>query len=85
MRAGFSANAELILQKKDDVLVIPERLVQFKEGKNFVDIGPLNKENKGTEKEIQLGLSDGLNVEIISGLSEKDDVVEYPPKESRRM
>ncbi len=85
LRAGFSANAELIIQKKDDVLVIPERLVIFKEGKNFVDVGPLNKEQKGEEKEIQLGLSDGLNVEIVSGLSEKDEVVEYPPKEFRRM
>lgn len=79
LRAGYSANADLIIQKKEDILVIPERVVEFKEDTAFVEV----KEPNGTiaKKTIKTGLSDGLNIEVVEGLKEGDLLVERPPKE----
>src|SRR5712692_9473932 len=83
LRAGYSANADLIIREKKDVLTIPERLIQFYgDGKRaYVEIPGKKRGDKPTRVEVQTGLSDGLNVEILSGLSEKDKVVQRPPKE----
>ncbi len=83
LRAGYSANADLIIREKKDVLTIPERLIQFDgDGKRaFVEIPGKNPKDKPTRVEVQTGLSDGLNIEIVSGLNEKDKVVQRPPKE----
>ncbi len=79
IRAGYSANANLVIQKAENVLFIPERLVEFNKDKTFVEIqtapGVIEK------KEVKLGLSDGLNVEVKEGLAQGADVVERPPKE----
>jgi HlyD family secretion protein len=79
LRAGYSANADIIIQKKEDILVIPERVVEFKEDTAFVEV----KEPDGeiTKKTIKTGLSDGLNIEVVEGLEEGDLLVERPPKE----
>jgi multidrug efflux pump subunit AcrA (membrane-fusion protein) len=76
---GYSANADIVVKQKKDVLLLPERLVKFEGGKATVEIpGDLGKEP--TKKEIKYGLSDGMNVEVTEGLKEKDAVVERPPK-----
>ncbi len=74
IRAGYSANASLVLEKKDDVLVIPEALLQFdkKTDKPYVEIEKGNQEFE--RKDIEIGISDGVNVEIVSGLTESDKV-----------
>jgi HlyD family secretion protein len=79
IRAGYSANASLVIRKAENVLYIPERLVEFRDDKTYVEIttGPSLFE----KKEVKLGLSDGLNVEIVDGLKEGAEVVERPPKE----
>jgi HlyD family secretion protein len=79
LRAGYSANADLIIKEKDDILLIPERLVEFVEDTAFVQ----SKEPTGKieRKKIKTGLSDGLNVEVTEGLKEGDMLVERPPKE----
>lgn len=79
IRAGYSANADLVINKTENTLVIPERLVEFKEDKAFVEI----KDEKGdiVKKEVKTGLSDGINVEIQDGLEEGEEVVERPPKD----
>jgi HlyD family secretion protein len=83
LRAGYSANADVIIREKKDVLVLPERLVTFEDGgkKTFVEVP--NSEPKGEPKKVDVktGISDGLNVEIVSGLSKGAKVVERPPKE----
>ncbi len=79
LRAGYSANADLIIQKKDLILVIPERVVEFKEDTAFVEVKAPNGEI--TKKTIKTGLSDGLNIEVMEGLKEGDLLVERPPKE----
>ncbi len=79
LRAGYSANADIVVKEKKDVLLIPERLVKFEGGKATVEVpGEMGKEP--VRKEIKYGLSDGMNVEVTSGLRDKDAVVERPPK-----
>ena len=79
LRAGYSANADLIINQKEDILVIPERLVEFVEDSAFVQL----KDPAGNieKKAIETGLSDGLNIEVIEGLKEGDMLAEKPPKE----
>jgi HlyD family secretion protein len=79
LRAGYSANADIVVREKQDVLLLPERLVTFGEGKATVELPPAG-EGEPTKKEIKVGLSDGMNVEIVDGLAQKQGVVERPPK-----
>jgi len=78
LRAGYSANASIIIQKKDSVLTIPERVVTFRNDSAFVKIalGP----GKEEERQIKTGLSDAIKVEIVNGLKEGDEVFEKPVK-----
>jgi len=78
LRAGYSANANVIIQRKDSVLMIPERVVTFRNDSAFVKVA-LGQE-KEEERLIKTGLSDAVNVEVISGLKEGDDVKEKPVK-----
>ena len=79
LRAGFSANADIIIAQKDSVLSIPERVVTFENDSAFVMIpaGPENSE----KVMIKTGLSDAINVEVISGLNEGQEVLEKETKE----
>ena len=74
IRAGLSANASIILARADSVISIKEALVQFDEEtkKPFVEIK--TGERDFERREITLGISDGLNVEVKDGLSEEDEV-----------
>jgi HlyD family secretion protein len=79
LRAGYSANADVAVREKQDVLLVPERLVAFADGKATVELPGLG-EAPPAKKEIKVGLSDGMNIEVVEGLKEKDLVVERPPK-----
>src|SRR5438093_1775779 len=79
LRAGYSANADIVVREKKDVLLLPERLVTFTDGKASVEV-PGAGETETVKKEIKVGLSDGINVEVLEGLKQKDNVVERPPK-----
>lgn len=79
LRAGYSATAEIVITRKDSVLMLPERLVQFREDSAFVEL--LTELGEPAETLIVTGLSDGLNIEIASGLVESTQVVQRPPKE----
>lgn len=70
IKAGFSSNAELELDSRKNVMTIPESAVTYRGDKTFVYISKDggNSENSFTEQEVTLGLSDGLKVEVISGL-----------------
>ncbi|MGJ8664906.1 MAG: efflux RND transporter periplasmic adaptor subunit [Patiriisocius sp.] len=74
IRAGLSANASIILEKAEDVLAIKEALVQYdpKTKKPFVEV--LVGDQEFERKDIELGVSDGLNVEIKSGISKDDKI-----------
>ncbi|HEX7401037.1 MAG TPA: efflux RND transporter periplasmic adaptor subunit [candidate division Zixibacteria bacterium] len=79
LRAGYSANADLIINQKEDILVIPERLVEFLEDTAYVQLKDLAGSIE--KKAIRTGLSDGLNIEVTEGLKEGDLLAEKPPKE----
>jgi HlyD family secretion protein len=74
IRAGYSANASLILEKKDSVLVIPEALLQFDNETDEPYVEVATGDQKFERKEVEIGISDGVNVEIVSGISEQDEV-----------
>lgn len=80
IRAGYSANASIVLEKKDDILVIPEALLQFDKSTNkpYVELAVGSaEEQKFERKDVEIGISDGVNVEIISGLTEEDNVKQW--------
>ena len=80
IRAGYSANASIVLERKDDILVISEALLQFDKdtSKPFVEVATGSiEEQKFERKDIEIGISDGVNVEIVSGLTEEDSVKEW--------
>ncbi len=83
LRAGYSANADVVIREKKDIPVIPERLVTFSEGgkKTTVEVPNSSPKEEPRTVDVKLGLSDGLNVEIASGLKVGDKVIEPPPKE----
>ena len=79
LRAGYSANAEVIIARRDSVLLIPERLITQRNDSSFVTV----KKADGTseERRVKTGLSDAINVEVLEGLTEGELVMEKPPKE----
>jgi HlyD family secretion protein len=74
IRAGLSANASIILAKAENVLTIKEALVQFdpKTQKPFVEV--MVGDQKFERRDIELGVSDGIDVEVKSGVSKDDDI-----------
>ncbi len=82
VRAGYSANASLVLERKDSVLSISESLLQFdrKTGKSYIEleIG----DQKFERRDIKTGISDGINVEIISGIDINDKIKVWNKTES---
>ena len=74
IRAGLSANASIILGRADSVLAVKEALIQFdKETKKpFVEIE--KGDQKFERKDIELGISDGIYVEVKAGLNTEDKI-----------
>jgi HlyD family secretion protein len=83
LRAGYSSTADLVIREKTDVLIVPERLVLFENdgADTFVELPPETEGGEPVKVAVELGLSDGLHVEILSGLEEGDQLVERPPRE----
>jgi HlyD family secretion protein len=74
IRAGYSANADIVLDRKDSVMVIPESLIQFeKEGDSaYVEIE--TQPQVFEKRYIKTGLSDGVNIEVKEGVGIKDKI-----------
>jgi HlyD family secretion protein len=68
LRVGYSATADIIIDERNDVLVIPEGAVKFEEEKTYVHLA------NGEKREIEIGLSNGLNIEVVSGLKEGEEI-----------
>ena len=72
LRAGYSANADIILSKKDKVMAVPESVLQFEDEKVFVE---LETSPQVFEKRfIKTGLSDGINIEVLDGIKKTDKI-----------
>ena len=74
VRAGYSANAIMSIVQKENILCINESLLQFNRitDKPFVEL--LKDDGKFVKKDIEVGISDGINVEILKGLKESDKI-----------
>jgi HlyD family secretion protein len=72
VRANYSANADIVLDRRDQKLAINEALLQFDDGKPYVEVetGP----QKFERRQVVTGLSDGIQVEVVSGLKAGDKV-----------
>lgn len=72
LRAGYSANADIVLERRDNVLAINEANLIVDGNKTFVEIetGP----QKFSRREVVVGLSDGINIEIVSGLNQNESI-----------
>ncbi len=79
VRAGYSANADIVLDRRDDILILDERALLFTDDGVFVleqsdsELG----EVQFNRKAVTTGLSDGIQIEIVEGLAE-DVVVRVP-------
>jgi len=72
IRAGYSANADIVLSRKDSVLAVKESLLLFEEDSVFVEI---ETEPQLYEKRlVEVGLSDGINIEVLSGITKEDKI-----------
>jgi HlyD family secretion protein len=73
IRSGYSANADIVLGRANHVLAIPEKLLHFKnDTTTFVELETAPQTFK--KQYIKTGLSDGINIQVLSGLTEKDKV-----------
>lgn len=72
IRANYSANADIVLDEKKAVLAIREALVQYENEKPFVEVE--TSPQTFTKRDVQLGLSDGIKVEVLSGVTMADKI-----------
>lgn len=72
VRAGYSANADIVLDRRDSVLAISEALLQFESDSAFVEVE--TGEQEFEKRYVETGLSDGINIEILAGISKEDKI-----------
>lgn len=81
LRANYSANADIVLDRRDKALAVKESWLQFDGDSPYVEVetGP----NQYSRRDIKTGLSDGINIEVVSGLTADDKVKDpnsgHPP------
>jgi HlyD family secretion protein len=75
IRAGYSANADIVLDERKQVLALREAVVQFEGEKPYVEVE--TAPHTFSRKDVKLGVSDGIHVEVLSGVT-KDDKVKVP-------
>ncbi len=75
IRSGYSANAEIVLARAENVLSIPESAIEFSGDSTFVYVIKGEGKNKTYDRTyVETGLSDGVNIEIKKGITAKDKV-----------
>jgi HlyD family secretion protein len=72
IRAGYSANADIVLDRADSVLVISESLLKFEEDTTYVEVE--TGEQIFEKRIVETGLSDGIIIQVVSGLSSEDKI-----------
>src|SRR5262249_53109479 len=72
LRANYSANADIIFDRRTQVLAIDEGLVKFEKNHAFVEVEGAPQQFE--RREVSLGLSDGVHVEVVSGLGKSDRI-----------
>ena len=85
VRAGYSANASLVLERKDSILAIPEALLQFDKETEQAYVELQVDEQKFERKDVEIGISDGINVEVISGVTLEDKIKVWNKTEAKKI
>ena len=72
VRAGYSANADIVLEERVDVMSIKEGLLRYEDEEPYVEV----RIGDGTfeKRPLKLGLSDGVNIEVLDGISPEDEI-----------
>ncbi len=74
IRAGYSANADIVLERKDAVLTIPEALLIFGKDPDSTFVEVETSPQVFEKRQVTLGLSDGINIEIVAGIDTSDNI-----------
>jgi HlyD family secretion protein len=72
IRANYSANADIVLDRRDKVLAVKESLLQFDKNEVFVEVQTAPQ--KFEKRKLKTGLSDGVTIEVVEGLTKDDKV-----------
>jgi HlyD family secretion protein len=75
LRVGMSADAEIVLEERTDVLVAPEGALRYEDDKIFVHVKDDSVESGFRRVDIDKGISDGIHTQVVSGLDEGDVVI----------
>ncbi|MGR5194882.1 efflux RND transporter periplasmic adaptor subunit [Vibrio rotiferianus] len=75
LRSGFSSTAKITLKRSEDVLTLPERALQF-DGDNPSVLIPDASEQGFHPQPVKLGLSDGVNVEVLEGVELNEEIID---------
>ena len=70
LRSGYSANADIVLDQRHEVLTVDESLLMFENGEPFVEVEV--QPGRFERRAVELGLSDGIRVEVLSGIAAAD-------------
>ncbi|MBB6372521.1 efflux RND transporter periplasmic adaptor subunit [Chryseobacterium shigense] len=83
IRAGFSANGEIVLKSEKNALLLDESLIQYekKNGKDTPFVEVKQPDGKFKKVYVKLGASDGINVQILSGLTKDSEVKVWNPSD----
>lgn len=83
IRAGFSANGEIVMSSQKNALLLDESLVQYekKNGKDVPFVEVKQKDGKFRKVYVKLGASDGINVQVLSGIDRNADVKVWNPSD----
>ena len=77
IRAGYSANASILIESREGVAVLPESCVEFEGDKTYVQVSLPEEDADGQRferREVGIGLSDGIDIEITSGIAPGEKV-----------
>jgi HlyD family secretion protein len=72
IRAGYSANADIVLARVDSVLTVPESVISFEDDTAYVEVETTPQIFE--RRTVELGLSDGINIEVISGITIEENI-----------
>lgn len=72
IRAGSSANADIVLERVNDVLAVNESVLQFDEGQAFVEVEV--SPQRFERRDVEVGISDGIKIQVLDGVNEGDKI-----------
>ena len=75
LRTNMTADAEIILEKRMDVLLIPQNAIRYHRNQSFVEVPSVKEESRKISVNVTLGISDADFSEVLSGLKEGDEVI----------